>query len=175
MPSLRHRFNLNATYDLTTGPFSHTFGLYYNTKLMAAAGIKSPPKNFQELTADAKKLIETYFGDIPSQPQPKHPDLAEPAEFQAVTKQYKDPLARVPGLVIGYPGPKRRSRRKLRQELPRPPDRGGVRDRRPAGPQRLSPRQRLDVERPQLVARFGNEVSLGPLPSDEHDLGAVSP
>jgi multiple sugar transport system substrate-binding protein len=35
-----------------------TFGLYYNTKLLAAAGIKSPPKNFEELTADAKKLTK---------------------------------------------------------------------------------------------------------------------
>jgi multiple sugar transport system substrate-binding protein len=33
-----------------------TFGLYYNTALFKKAGIKSPPKNFQELTADAKKL-----------------------------------------------------------------------------------------------------------------------
>src|SRR6476619_586543 len=31
--------------------------------------------------ADAKKLIETYFGDIPSQPKPKRPDLTEPADF----------------------------------------------------------------------------------------------
>lgn len=57
----------------------------------------------------AKKLIETYFADIPSQPQPKHPDMAEPLEFQATTKVVKDALARVPAVVIGYPGPKRRS------------------------------------------------------------------
>ncbi len=58
---------------------------------------------------EARKLIETYFGDIPSQPQPKRPDLAEPSGFQAITKIQKDPLARVPAVVIGYPGPKRRS------------------------------------------------------------------
>jgi len=28
----KHRFNLNATYDLATGPFTHTFGLYYNAQ-----------------------------------------------------------------------------------------------------------------------------------------------
>jgi len=28
----KHRFNLNATYDFNTGPFSHTFGLYYNAQ-----------------------------------------------------------------------------------------------------------------------------------------------
>jgi outer membrane receptor for ferrienterochelin and colicin len=28
----KHRLNLNATYDFATGPFSHTFGLYYNAQ-----------------------------------------------------------------------------------------------------------------------------------------------
>lgn len=58
---------------------------------------------------DAKKLVETYFADIPSQPLPKHPDLAEPPGFQAIKKVQKDPLARVPGVIVGYPGPRRRS------------------------------------------------------------------
>jgi predicted Zn-dependent peptidase len=60
-------------------------------------------------TDEAKKLVETYFADIPSQPQPKHPDLAEPEGFKVGTKVYRDPLAQVPGVVIGYMGPKRRS------------------------------------------------------------------
>jgi zinc protease len=59
--------------------------------------------------AEARKLVETYFGDIPSQPVPKRPDLAEPADFKAVTRVQKDPLAQVPAVIIGYPGPKRRS------------------------------------------------------------------
>ncbi|MDQ6707541.1 MAG: insulinase family protein, partial [Acidobacteriota bacterium] len=46
---------------------------------------------------------------IPSQPQPKHPDLSEPVKAEAKTELYKDPLAQVPGVVLGYPGPKRRS------------------------------------------------------------------
>jgi multiple sugar transport system substrate-binding protein len=33
-----------------------TYGLYYNKKLFAKAGITSPPKTISELTADAKKL-----------------------------------------------------------------------------------------------------------------------
>jgi multiple sugar transport system substrate-binding protein len=33
-----------------------TFGLYYNKKLFAAAGITAPPKTMTELAADAKKL-----------------------------------------------------------------------------------------------------------------------
>ena len=45
---------------------------------------------------------------MPSQPLPKRPDLSEPV-FQARKQTYKDPLARVPGVVLGYPGPKRRS------------------------------------------------------------------
>jgi multiple sugar transport system substrate-binding protein len=35
-----------------------TFGLYYNTTLLKAARISSPPKTFEELTADAKKLTQ---------------------------------------------------------------------------------------------------------------------
>jgi zinc protease len=57
---------------------------------------------------ETKKLIETYFGDIPSQPLPKRPDLTEPA-FRARKQVYHDALARVPGVIIGFPGPKRRS------------------------------------------------------------------
>ena len=60
-------------------------------------------------TDEAKKLVETYFGDIPSQPQPKHPDMTEPDGFKSRTIVHKDPLAQVPGVVVGYPGPKRRS------------------------------------------------------------------
>ena len=60
-------------------------------------------------TTETKKLIESYFGDISSQPVRMHPDLSEPATFEARTQTYKDPLARVPGVIIGYRGPKRRS------------------------------------------------------------------
>jgi multiple sugar transport system substrate-binding protein len=34
------------------------YGLYYNKKLFAKAGIKDPPKTLSELTADAKKLTQ---------------------------------------------------------------------------------------------------------------------
>jgi zinc protease len=59
--------------------------------------------------AETKKLVETYFGDIPSQPKPKRPDLTEPPGFKPVTQVYKDALAQVPAVIVGYPGPKRRS------------------------------------------------------------------
>ena len=29
-------------------------------------------------TAEAKKMVEQYFGNIPAQPQPKRPDMTEP-------------------------------------------------------------------------------------------------
>ena len=35
-----------------------TWGLYYNKALLQKAGIKSPPKTFDELTKDAKKLTQ---------------------------------------------------------------------------------------------------------------------
>ena len=79
------------------------FKTYYapNNAVLAIAGDIQP--------AEVKKLVETYFGDIPSQPQPKHPDLTEPAGFKPKSDTYKDQHAQVPGVVIGFPGPKRHS------------------------------------------------------------------
>jgi len=59
--------------------------------------------------ADAKQLVQTYFGDIPPQKRPAPPDLTEPPGFEPRTVVFKDKLARVPAVVIGYPGPVRRS------------------------------------------------------------------
>src|SRR5690242_14916572 len=58
---------------------------------------------------DTKKLIQNYFGDIPSQPQPNPPDLTEPAGVSPSFDTYKDPHAKVPGVIVGYPGPERNS------------------------------------------------------------------
>jgi predicted Zn-dependent peptidase len=59
--------------------------------------------------ADTKKLIQSYFGDIPSQPQPKRPDLSEPSAVSPSFDTFKDPHAKVPGVIVGYPGPERDS------------------------------------------------------------------
>lgn len=59
--------------------------------------------------AETKQLVANYFADIPSQPQPKNPDLAEPAAGKPQSDTYRDPLANVPAVIIGYPGPVRRS------------------------------------------------------------------
>jgi predicted Zn-dependent peptidase len=92
--------DLNASSVEDVSKFFKTYYAPNNAALVIVGDIQP---------AEAKKLIETYFADIPSQPQPKHPDLAEPAGFQAASKVVKDALARVPGVVLGYPGPKRRS------------------------------------------------------------------
>jgi predicted Zn-dependent peptidase len=56
-----------------------------------------------------KKLIESYFGDIDSQPKPNAVDLSEPANAKPRSDVYRDAMARVPGVVVGYSGPKRHS------------------------------------------------------------------
>jgi len=87
----------------TVADVARFFKTYYapnNAVLVLSGDIKS---------GEAKKLVETYFGDIPSQPQPKHPDLSEPETVKPRSEVYKDPLAQVPGVVIGFPGPARRS------------------------------------------------------------------
>ncbi len=92
--------DLNSSSVEDVSKFFRTYYAPNNAVLVLVGDLQIP---------EAKKLVETYFGDIPSQPQPKRPDLTEPAGFEARKETYKDPLARVPGLIIGYPGPKRRS------------------------------------------------------------------
>jgi zinc protease len=60
-------------------------------------------------TAEAKKQIEQYFGSIPSQPPPKRPDMTEPARAEGRMKTVTDQHARVPGVVVGWPAPARRT------------------------------------------------------------------
>jgi predicted Zn-dependent peptidase len=89
--------------NATLADVSRFFKTYYapdNAALVIVGDIQN---------AEAKKLVETYFGDIPAQPLPNRPDLAEPPDFKAVTQVQKDPLAQVPAVIVGYPGPRRRS------------------------------------------------------------------
>lgn len=58
---------------------------------------------------EARRLVEEYFGDIPAQPQPLRRSLAEPAQTAPCWQTVDDALAQVPALVLGYPGPARRS------------------------------------------------------------------
>ena len=92
--------DLNAASVDDVAKFFKTYYAPNNAILSIVGDIKIP---------EAKKLIETYFGDIASQPQPKRPDLTEPDKFIPRSEVYKDPMARVPAVIIGWPGPPRRS------------------------------------------------------------------
>jgi predicted Zn-dependent peptidase len=92
--------DLNAATVDDVRKFFKTYYAPNNAALVIVGDIKIP---------ETKKLIEGYFADIPSQPQPKHPDMTEPPGGKPGFEVYKDPLANVPGVIIGYPGPVRRS------------------------------------------------------------------
>src|SRR4051794_39458640 len=92
--------DLNASTVEDVSKFFKTHYAPDNAALVIVGDLQIP---------ETKKLIETYFADIPSQPKPKRPDLTEPAGFKGETRVYKDTMAQVPGVVLGYPGPKRRS------------------------------------------------------------------
>jgi predicted Zn-dependent peptidase len=91
--------DLNAASVEDVAKFFKTYYAPDNAVLVLVGDIQIP---------ETKKLIETYFGDIPSQPKPRSPDLAEPSP-KSRSDVYHDPLAKVPGVVIGYPGPARHS------------------------------------------------------------------
>jgi len=50
----------------------------------------------------ALEKVRKYFGDIPSQPPPPKPDLAEPEHYGERRETIEDPLARLPRLLISY-------------------------------------------------------------------------
>ena len=58
---------------------------------------------------EAKALIETYFGDIPSQTLPPALDVSEPAEVAATYREWEDKLAPFPAFLIGWKIPARRT------------------------------------------------------------------
>ena len=60
--------------------------------------------------AETRKRVETYFGTIPNHAPPKRPDMTEAPASGAKNEVYQDPLARAPGVIIGYPGPDRDSK-----------------------------------------------------------------
>ena len=92
--------DLNAA---TVSDVAQFFKTYYapNNAVLVIAG------DFQ--SADARKMIEEYFADIPAQLQPKRPDMAEPVRLEGKTETVPDQHARVPAVVIGWPAAKRHS------------------------------------------------------------------
>jgi len=82
---------------------SKFFRTYYapNNAVLVIAG------DFE--SAEAKKLVEQYFANIPSQPQPQRPDMTEPVRTEGKQTTVVDQHAQVPAIVIGWPAPKRHS------------------------------------------------------------------
>lgn len=60
-------------------------------------------------TSEAKSLIETYFGDIPSQPLPAALDVTEPEEVASTFREWEDKLAPFPAFLLGWKIPQRRT------------------------------------------------------------------
>lgn len=58
---------------------------------------------------DARHLVETYFGDIPSQALPPEIDVTEPKEVAATYHEWEDKLAPFPAFLIGWKIPQRRT------------------------------------------------------------------
>ncbi len=75
------------------------FRIYYapNNAVLTLVGDFQP--------ADALAKIKKYFGDIPAQPTPPAPDLAEPSQTGERLKTIEDPFARTPRLDIAFKTP----------------------------------------------------------------------
>lgn len=89
--------------DATVEDVQEFFRVYYapNNAVMVLSG------SFD--VAEAKGLIEKYFGTIPAQPKPAPIDVSEPAEVAVNYKEYEDKLAPFPAFLIGWKIPQRRT------------------------------------------------------------------
>jgi len=58
-------------------------------------------------TADAKKWVEQYFGDVPSVELPEQPDISEPRQTEEKRVSKEDQLANKPAIAIAYKMPDR--------------------------------------------------------------------
>ena len=89
--------------DASVEDVQEFFRIYYapNNAVLVLSG------SFEAETA--KQLIETYFGDIPSQPLPPTLDVSEPKEVAENYKEWEDKLAPFPAFLLGWKIPPRRS------------------------------------------------------------------
>jgi zinc protease len=60
-------------------------------------------------SAEARELINKYFGSIPSQPLPPPVDVSEPDAVALQQEVFHDPLAPAPAFVLGWKIPARRT------------------------------------------------------------------
>jgi len=89
--------------DATVGDVQDFFRVYYapnNAVIVLSGAFES---------GMAHELIETYFGDIPSQPPPPGLNVDEPDEVAANYREWEDKLAPFPAFLIGWKIPARRS------------------------------------------------------------------
>ncbi|PWT94918.1 MAG: hypothetical protein C5B55_02025 [Blastocatellia bacterium] len=79
------------------------FRIYYapNNAVLTVVGDFNP--------AEARELIEKYFGAIPAQPLPPPVDVSESEAVAVRTETYQDPLAPAPAFVLGWKIPARRT------------------------------------------------------------------
>ena len=89
--------------DATVEDVQEFFRVYYapNNAVLTLSGA------FEIETA--KQLVQTYFGDIPSQSPPPGISVDEPKRVAANYKEWEDKLAPFPAFLIGWKIPKRRS------------------------------------------------------------------
>jgi zinc protease len=79
------------------------FRVYYapNNAVLVISGAFEPET--------AKELVQTHFGDIPSQPLPPSLDVSEPEEVASQFRQWEDKLAPFPAFLLGWKIPPRRT------------------------------------------------------------------
>ena len=89
--------------DASVEDVQEFFRTYYapNNAVLAISGSFEP-----EI---AKRLVETFFGDIPSQPLPPKLNVEEPAEVAETYREWEDKLAPFPAFLLGWKIPQRRT------------------------------------------------------------------
>ncbi|MDM7922790.1 MAG: pitrilysin family protein [Pyrinomonadaceae bacterium] len=89
--------------DATVEDVQEFFRVYYapNNAVLVISG------SFEIETA--KGLVETYFGDIPSQPKPAAINVDEPSEVAENYREWNDPHAPLPAFLLGWKIPARRT------------------------------------------------------------------
>ncbi|MBC7898422.1 MAG: insulinase family protein [Saprospiraceae bacterium] len=90
--------------DATVEDVQEFFRVYYapNNAVLVISGALN--------TETAKQLVDTYFGDIPSQPLPPSLDVTEPKEVADTYREHEDKLAPFPAFLLGWKIPARRTR-----------------------------------------------------------------
>jgi predicted Zn-dependent peptidase len=89
--------------DATVEDVQEFFRVYYapNNAVLSISGAFD--------TATAHELVETYFGDIPSQAAPPGIDVTEPPEIADDYREWNDPHAPLPAFLLGWKIPPRRT------------------------------------------------------------------